>query len=182
MSVRIAFLISAALLLAACDSGAVPSPAERQMQQSVAPSPAKNIVLLDGRGFALGSKTHYFSAERSLVERELTQTLGAAEASGTNNECGAGPIAYANYTGGLTVNFQNDRLAGWNLTEGAEQVMVAGDVQVGTPRAEAEAASGYAVFEDSTLGEEFTLGSQMGGFIEDDTVSMLYAGTQCFFR
>ncbi len=183
-------LVFAALALAACDSGAVPSPAQRQIQQNAVPVPAENAVMLDGQGVRLGGRTHYFSAEQSLVERDLAKAIGAPEASDVNEECGAGPIAYSNFSGGLTVNFQNGRLVGWSIDEGIDggvaeaqsKVRVAGDVQVGTVRSAAQAAPGYSIIAGSTLGEEFALGAQIGGFIEDDAVSMLYAGTQCFFR
>ncbi len=109
--------------------------------------------------------------------------------SGENSECGAGAVAYADLAGGLTVHFQQGRLVGWNwrtVQDGdpaaSGTLRLAGDVQVGTPRAVAEAAPGFAKVEASTLGEEFALGGKIGGFIEGDKVSMLYAGIQCFAR
>ncbi|MDP4604594.1 MAG: aspartate-semialdehyde dehydrogenase, partial [Erythrobacter sp.] len=61
-------------------------------------------------------------------------------------------------------------------------VKLAGDVQLGSSRTALEAAPGFTRVEGSTLGEEFALGDRIGGFVEGDAVSMLYAGTQCFFR
>ena len=53
---------------------------------------------------------------------------------------------------------------------------------VGTDRAQVEAMGGFSMIEGSTLGDEFVLGEELAGFFEDGKVSMLYAGTQCFFR
>ncbi len=55
-------------------------------------------------------------------------------------------------------------------------------MQLASPRAIVEAAPGFAKVEASTLGEEFALGQNIGGFIAGDKVEMLYGGTQCFFR
>ncbi|MEE4318086.1 MAG: aspartate-semialdehyde dehydrogenase, partial [Erythrobacter sp.] len=108
---------------------------------------------------------------------------------GSNKECGAGPITFTDFSGGLTAHFQEGRLVGWNWHLAQEGdapasgvVKLAGEVQVGSPRSVAEAAPGYAPVEGSTLGEEFALGQRIGGFIAGDSVEMLYAGTQCFFR
>lgn len=175
-------LIAAALALAACDSGAVPSPAERQLQQGAAPVLAEDAIVLNPQGINLGAKTLYFSADKAEVVRALGMELGQPIASNDNMECGAGAMVSATYTPGLSVNFQNDRFAGWSTNDRSGALRVAGDVQVGMTREAAETAAGYSLIAGSSLGEEFTLGAQMGGFVEDDGVNMIYAGTQCFLR
>lgn len=178
-----------ALALAGCDSGDVPSPAERQQGEAAQSAVAANAVELRGEGLTAGSEAFYFAAGQAEVEAALAKALGASLRSGENAECGAGPITFTDYAGGLTAHFQEGRLVGWNWHAPQDgdraatgTVSLPGKVQIGSPRAEVEAASGFTKVEGSTLGEEFALGSNIGGFVKADAVEMLYAGTQCFFR
>jgi len=192
MTKRLALLsLGGALALAACDDGAVPSPTERQQQQAgSAETPAAvNAVELRGEGLTAGAEAFYFAAGQKEVEAALGKALGVALRSGENPECGAGPVTFTDYAGGLTAHFQGGRLVGWNWHlpqdgDGAASgtVRLKGDVQLGTARNVLEAAPGFARIEGSTLGEEFALGEAIGGFVKADRVEMLYAGTQCFFR
>lgn len=175
--------------LAGCDSGEVPSPAERQEGEAAQAPLAANAVELRGEGLVAGAEAFYFAAGQKEVEAALGRTLGAPLRTGENRECGAGPMAFVDYAGGLTAHFQQDRLVGWNwhLPQDGDRpssgtVKLAGDVQIGSARSLATSAPGFAAIEGSTLGEEFALGDRIGGFIEGDAVAMLYAGTQCFFR
>ena len=188
MSVRLVMGF-AALSLAACDSGEVPTPSEQQTLRPPAPEVAADIVKLNGDGLAAGAEAFYFAAGRTEVDTALAGVLGDASRNGANEECGAGPMQFTDYPGGLTVNFQNGSLVGWLHRQPDDgeaaptgEVSIVGDVQLGTAQAEAEAADGYLTITESTLGEEFSLGDKIGGFFEGGSVSMLYAGTQCFFR
>ncbi|OBV11723.1 hypothetical protein [Erythrobacter dokdonensis] len=181
--------LTGALALAGCDSGEVPSPAERQQGEVAGLAVAADVVELRPEGLAAGPEAFYFAAGQREVETALAKALGPALRSGSNKECGAGPITFTDFSGGLTAHFQDGRLVGWNWHLAQEGdapasgvVKLAGEVQVGSPRSLAEAAPGYAPVEGSTLGEEFALGQRIGGFIAGDSVEMLYAGTQCFFR
>lgn len=182
-------LLAGALALAGCDSGDVPSPVQRQQGEVVQAPVAANMVELRSEGLAAGPEAFFFAAGQTEVEAALARSLGAPLRSGTNEECGAGPVIFTDYAGGLTAHFQEDRLVGWNWhgpqdgdAPATATVKLAGDVQLGSPRGVAEATPGFAPVEGSTLGEEFALGDRIGGFVEGDTVAMLYAGTQCFFR
>jgi len=181
--------LASALALAGCDSGEVPSPAERQQGEAAEQPVAADVVELRGEGLAAGTEAFFFAAGQKEVEAALGRALGAPLRQGSNNECGAGPITFTDFAGGLTAHFQQGRLVGWNwhLAQDGDRpatgvVKLAGDVQIGSPRSLAEAAPGYAPVAGSTLGEEFALGQRIGGFIGGDAVEMLYAGTQCFFR
>ena len=183
------FVLAGALALAGCDSGDVPSPAERQQGAPAEQAVGANVVELRGEGLAAGPEAFFFAAGQKEVETALAKALGPALRSGMNNECGAGPVTFTDFAGGLTAHFQEGRLVGWNwhLAQDGDRpasgvVRLAGEVQVGSPRSLAEAAPGYSLVEGSTLGEEFALGQRIGGFIAGDSVEMLYAGTQCFFR
>lgn len=187
---RLAFLaLAVAVALTGCDSGDVPSPAQRQAGEAATASVAANVVELRPEGVAAGSEAFFFAAGQKEVETALAKSLGPVLRTGANNECGAGPVTFTDFAGGLTVHFQQGRMVGWNWhlaqdgdTPPTGTVKLAGEVQVGSARAVAEAASGFAPVEGSTLGEEFALGSKIGGFTKDGKVEMLYAGTQCFFR
>jgi hypothetical protein len=181
--------LAGALALAGCDSGTVPSPAQRQAGEAVPAPIASNAVELRSEGLAAGSEAFFFAAGQKEVETALAKVLGPVLRTGANNECGAGPVTFTDFRGGLTVHFQDARMVGWNWhlaqdgdTPPTGTVKLAGEVQVGSARALAEAAPGFAMVEGSTLGEEFALGEAVGGFIKADKVEMLYAGTQCFFR
>ena len=184
---RLFLLGVAALSLAACDSGKVPSPAER-LQGDDAQAGAgidENLVVLRGDGLIAGAEAFYFAAGRTEVEAALASALGEATERNDLPECGAGPMASTDYPGGLTVNFQNGNLVGWILgdAENTEATInVSSDAGIGTARTELEAISGYNAIEDSTLGEEFIISGEVAGFVEEDAVSMLYSGVQCFFR
>lgn len=188
---RFALVVLTALALAGCDSGAVPSPAEGDPGGAGGGvAVAENIVDLRNDGLAAGPEAFYFAAGRSEVEAALARTLGEATGRTANGECGAGPIEFTDFPGGLAVHFQQGRMVGWNwrMPQDGDQTakgtirLADGDVALGSARAVAEAAPGFARITASTLGEEFSLGPSIGGFIENDAVAMLYAGTQCFFR
>jgi hypothetical protein len=188
--VRLALLaLTGAVALTGCDSGTVPSPVERQQGETAQAPVAANAVELQPDGLAAGAEAFFFAAGQKEVETALAKSLGPLLRTGANEECGAGPVTFTDFAGGLTVHFQEGRLVGWNWhlsqdgdTPPTGTVTLAGEVQVGSARAVAEAAPGFAKIEGSTLGEEFALGERIGGFITADKVEMLYAGTQCFFR
>lgn len=187
---RGAFLaFTGALVLAGCDSGEVPSPAERHQGEAATAPVAANAVELRGEGLTAGAEAFYFAAGQTEVEAALARALGPAMRSGENPECGAGPVTFTDYAGGLTAHFQEGRLVGWNWHAPQDgdvpakgMIALPGVVQLGTARGVVEAAPGFGKVEGSTLGEEFALGGKIGGFIGGDKVEMLYAGTQCFFR
>ena len=116
------------------------------------------------------------------MEASLAAALGPVVERFEMEECGAGPMIAADFPGGVRVNFQEDKLVGWIVDETNDRAKVVGDVQIGTTVAEAEAADGFLMIADSTLEGEFSLGPAIGGFVDQATVTTLYAGTQCFFR
>ncbi len=169
-----------ALMIAACDSGEVPPPGQEALRPST-PQVAADQVELRADGLVAGSESFYFAAGQNEVEAAVEKVLGVTAARSTNDECGAGPIVMTRFGEDLTLNFQDGSLVGWTVTEADENLRVVGDVQVGTARADALQAKGFKALE-STLGEEFSLGDRIGGIIEEDAISLMYSGTQCFFR
>lgn len=176
-------LAALTLTLGACDSGDVPSPADQLGADPVTAAqfdPA--MVALHGDGLVAGAEAFYFAAGRNEVETALAKSLGDATEAGSMEECGAGPMEFIRFKDGLTVNFQDGNLVGWYLNETAENLSVDADVAMGMAAEDVAKIPGYNAIEDSTLGEEFIISGQVAGFVEDDKVSMLYAGVQCFFR
>ncbi len=185
---RVLLALVGALALVGCDSGAAPDAAASGDAATQAPV-AANAVELRADGLAAGAESFFFAAGKAEVEAALAKALGPVLRSGENGECGAGPMTFTDYAGGLTAHFQDGKLVGWNwhLPQDGDRaasgtIGLAGTVQLGAPRAAIEAAAGFAKVEDSTLGEEFMISDTLGGFITGDRVEMLYAGTQCFFR
>lgn len=181
--------LAAALVLAGCNGGGQPDAARTPQAAETKAPLADTEVELRGDGLAAGSEAFLFNAGQAEVETALERALGPTLRSGENGECGAGPITFTDYAGGLTAHFQEGKLVGWNWhgpqdgdRAASGTVKLAGPVQLGAPRTAVTAAPGFAKVEGSTLGEEFRLGEEVGGFVEGDVVGMLYAGTQCFFR
>jgi hypothetical protein len=140
--------LAGALALAGCDSGTVPSPAQRQAGEAVPAPIAANAVELRSEGLAAGSEAFFFAAGQKEVETALAKVLGPVLRTGANNECGAGPVTFTDFAGGLTVHFQDARMVGWNWhlaqdgdTPPTGMVKLAGEVQVGSARELAAAAA-----------------------------------------
>ncbi|WP_162789444.1 aspartate-semialdehyde dehydrogenase [Altererythrobacter sp. ZODW24] len=129
-----------------------------------------------------------FGSTRELTETAVTAALGEPEDRQENAECGAGPMEFTAYPGGLTLNFQDENLVGWFLREPAdkERVATAEGLSVGSTLTEASAVYSMDPLEDSTLGEEYATDEGIGFFTtgDDDAkqIDSLYAGTNCFFR
>lgn len=172
--------------LSACDSGQVPSPADRMAGEVPVEAVDLGMVGLHGEGLVAGAESFFFAAGRNEVETALTQVLGEPVSRNEIEECGAGPMAMTSFPGELTINFQSGSLVGWNLGVPAngegEKIQVDAEVTIGMSTQELEGAVEYTPIEGSTLGEEFALNNTMGGFVDGGAVTMLYAGTQCFFR
>lgn len=186
--------VAAALVLAACspeaDGGSsapaksgegVARPAQIAAGQVRLSGDTINVTGPAGTNLAFGSP-------RDVVEQELARALGPATDRTQNDECGAGPIGFTAFSGGLTVNFQDDKLVGWTLgrEEGESPVRTSKDVGIGT--SEQDLAKAYSVEQmaGSTLGDEFQSSEGIGGFFTPNgngkVVESLFAGTNCFFR
>lgn len=179
-------LLALTLAIAGCDSGTVPSPADRQAGTDAAEEVDLGLVALHGEGMVAGAESFFFAAGQREVETALAGVLGKAADTAEMSECGAGPMEATSFSGGLTVNFQDGKFVGWNLrrveVSGAENIVMDADVTIGMATDALENIAGYSPVEGSTLGEEFSVGNDLGGFVEEGEVAMLYAGTQCFFR
>ena len=177
----LAALAIAALVPAGCDSGTVPPPGQTARGDD-APEVAADEVVLRGDGLAAGAEAFYFSAGENEVRGALSAALGEQGRVSQEDDCGAGPMTNVGYPGGLVANFQNGRLVGWTLSERSADVRIDADIAIGMPLEAVAEIPGYAAIDTGSMGQEFALGPDIGGFIADDAVVILYAGTQCFFR
>lgn len=198
MTMRRVLIGAAALALAACGEGTpeeAPDGSQFTLQETPnLPADPDGVVRLRGDGLEvtgpLGTALA-FGSPREAVEAELAKVFEGARDAGTNSECGAGPIAFTEYPGGLALNFQEGKLVGWSLRD--DQTMgdgadIATAEGIALDSSEAELAEAYEVemIADSTLGEEFTTPAGIFGFLTgtaaERQVESLHAGTNCFFR
>ena len=91
----------------------------------------------------------------------------------------------------MTLNFQDGKFVGWFLgnEKGAKAYSTASGIGIGTTRAKAKQSVTITDIEDSTLGEEFSIGTGdtvVGGMFAEPgdaaKVDALFAGVNCFFR
>lgn len=179
----VVFALAGALALTGCDRGTGPGPAERRQVDSGTQAIATSAVELRGEGLAAGAQTFPFASARAEVDAALAGILGPALRTWSNAECGAGPMEFSGYPGGLTLNFQDGALVGWHLDAASEKVLVESGLGIGAPGERVASMPGFALVEGSTLGEEFYSEAEgLGGFIEEGRVASLHAGVNCFFR
>lgn len=160
------------------------------------PAAATTAVSLDGEGLRFVDKASgkasllAFGVPRAQAEEALARVTGKADDRSTNEECGAGPMEFTRYDA-MTLNFQDGKFAGWFLGNepGADAFSTMSGIAIGTTRAKAGESVSIVMAEDSTLGEEFSIGTgdnSIGGMFAEpgDTakIDALFAGTNCFFR
>ena len=105
---------------------------------------------------------------------------------GSNEECGAGPMTFATFDQ-FVANFQDDRFVGWMVNGPSDRARVTGPegVTLGMSAADLRKLPSFEAIDDSTLGEEFTIGDgelAISGLIEDSQVAVLWGGETCNFR
>lgn len=126
-----------------------------------------------------------FGTLQADVLASLQRVRGPA-ALGLNQDCGAGPVGYANWPDGLSVVFQRDRFVGWGLDGRAAGALATADgVGPGTTRAELESAYASISVQRTSLGSEFTAGHLHGvldGAGPRARVTDMWAGVSCVAR
>ncbi|KTE41909.1 hypothetical protein ATE62_05710 [Sphingopyxis sp. HIX] len=190
-------------LLAACKLAADSAPAEKEPAalpvpeaKADGPAAATTAIGLDGEGLRFVDKATgktsllAFGVPRAQAEEALARVMGKESDRSSNAECGAGPMDFTRYDA-MTLNFQDGKFAGWFLGNepGADQYSTMSGIAVGTPRAKAAGSATIVMAEDSTLGEEFSIGEgedSVGGMFaapgDDAKIDALFAGVNCFFR
>ena len=125
-----------------------------------------------------------------VIEDALARVAGQLDDRSTNEECGAGPMAFTRFDA-MTLNFQGGKFVGWFLgnENGALEYSTPSGIGIGTTRAKAKESVSIVDVEDSTLGEEFSIGTgdnAIGGMFaapgDAAKIDALFAGVNCFFR
>lgn len=195
-------IAGAALALAGCSEASpepatAPSPTPSAAAASVptpTPSARPTVTLaaisLDGDGITLvdpesgGSRPIPFGTAESDVLAAFA--LRGTPKRSTNAECGAGPLAFADYPEGITLAFQEGKFAGWSTdTRSGGRITNMAGVGPGARRADIEKAMVLEMVPDSTLGAEFTTGGMSGildGTGPNAKVSDMWAGATCIAR
>jgi hypothetical protein len=160
------------------------------------PNVATTAVSLDGEGLRFVDKASgktsllAFGVPRGQAETALANVAGKEDDRSTNAECGAGSMEFTRYDA-MTLNFQDDKFVGWFLGNepGARAYSTMSGIAIGTTRAKAKETVSIVDLEDSTLGEEFSIGSgdnAIGGMFaapgDAAKIDALFAGVNCFFR
>ncbi|HKX89122.1 MAG TPA: hypothetical protein VJM13_07930, partial [Sphingopyxis sp.] len=160
-------------LLAACKPAADKAPADADPvappvpeAKNDGPNAATTAIGLDGEGLRFIDKTSgkasllAFGVPRAQAEAALANVAGKEDDRSTNEECGAGPMEFTRYDA-MTLNFQGGKFAGWFLGNepGADSYSTTSGIAVGTTRAKAKETVTIVDIEDSTLGEEFSIGT-----------------------
>lgn len=127
-----------------------------------------------------------FGLPKAQVLEILTRVAGAPGPETTNSECGAGPMQFVEFPGGLTLLFQEETFAGWSVDrDSAGKQSTMNGVGVGSTRSELVAAFAGADIEETSLGQEFSAGGLSGllsGPGADAKIEAMWAGTSCVFR
>ena len=190
-------------LLAACKPAADKAPADADPvappvpeAKIDGPNAATTAVGLDGEGLRFIDKSSgkasllAFGVPRAQAEAALANVAGKEDDRSTNAECGAGPMEFTRYDA-MTLNFQDGKFAGWFLGNepGADAYSTMSGIGIGTTRAKAGESVSIIDIEDSTLGEEFSIGTGdnlVGGMFaapgDAAKIDALFAGVNCFFR
>lgn len=126
-----------------------------------------------------------FGRTRSEVLATLERVRGSA-GKGTNEDCGAGPVQYANWPDGLSLVFQRDRFVGWGLDgRAAGAISTAGSIGPGSTREALDRTYGNVEVSKTTLGDEFSAGGFFGlldGPNATSKITDMWAGVNCVAR
>jgi len=192
---RTALALTALVAVAACDRSATPAPAEPAAPATTAAVPdtgpsvgddglaieAEGLRVFDDAGAARAIP--FGTPQATAIAAVAASVGGAAPQVTTNEECGAGPTQFAEFSNGLQLLFQGGTFQGWFVDEAG--LTTVDGMGVGSTRASIEDSRTVEMQEDSSLGAEFSSGD-VGGFLTaatpQGTVSSLYAGLTCFFR
>jgi hypothetical protein len=126
-----------------------------------------------------------FGMPRAAVTEMLAKTLGSPIEEGDDQECGAGPLSFASFRGGLGLYFEAGKFVGWDLDgqDGGRFATAAG-LGIGATRKQLDSATGVTI-QDTTLGIEFNVAGVSGLLSSRDPggeVTNLWAGTTCLAR
>ncbi len=170
------------------------APAMTIALQSIAQAkPSLAVLALDTQGLRVvnastgATRAIAFGTKEADVVSILTNLRGKPRDRGVNQECGAGPLGFANWADGLSLQFNQGRFAGWSVdgrSKAANKLTTINGIGTGSTRTQLNKAYTVKVSQ-SSLGTEFSAG-RLGGLLSGnkptDRVTSLWSGTTCFFR
>lgn len=190
---RHALPMLAALALAACQpaadetqapGGNDPSSQSAEGAQVASDAPIQ-LIALDPEGLRLvdeatgSTRLVPFGWPEDEVLTTLTAIAGVPIERGEMDECGPGPLTFAEFTNGLRLWFSQTGFSGWESTG---ELTTMDGLSAAANRAELEAA-GITEFTRDTLEDEFQAGDIYGMMEpEGQEVAVLYVGDNCFMR
>ncbi len=170
-----------ALALSACTDSAPPasSAAETPLTDAFAVALALDPGGLRAVNTDTGaSRLIAFDQPEGAVVAVVGRALGAEPTeTGTNSECGAGPLRFASWNDGLTLWSQEGRFVGWAVNRAGPTTM--GGIGVGSTRAQIEETV-VAEFSHGSLGKQFRAGG-LHGVMDDGRAAHIWAGVSCNF-
>lgn len=177
-------LLALPLMLAACGQAGEDAAPLTDAEIDAANPLAGASLDLQGTGIVIPAQAGFeelavpFGSGRIPTEATLGNVLGdVVDESADPNDCG---LTWTSYEG-VSLSFRDDQFVGYF----AEPPYT----DIGS-RADLLAADNVALFEESTLGEEFTIGAAgtplisglFSGVEDDATVAALWAGENCIAR
>lgn len=164
-----AWALLSAVLVAGCLNG-----------QSPTASPSGGVGVSKDGLRPVGSDLRIdFGRAQDGVVAAVTKLQGAGPSQvGTNSECGAGPVSYAQWSNGLTLNFMDGTFLGWTAQPPFAGPSTVENLRVGT-RIDALGVP----LEDTSLGREFLKDGIWGLVLDGEVqVNTLWSGLTYFFR
>lgn len=202
---RLAFAALLPLALTSCSKNDQAAEAIPQKTAAAAPvaesgpaatPKASAAISVDGEGLRIfaepggSARALPFGTSEATVAAVVEKLRGKAERS-RNEECGAGPIDFAQF-GGMQLLFQDGKFGGWSLDDKeAGGIGTANGIAIGSTRKAVEAAfPAMKIDPESTLGTEFYTGGNaedgISGLLDGTgpaaKVTNLWAGVNCVFR
>ena len=150
------------------------------------------MVALDGEGLRLARPSNGatrllpYGADADVVVTALVASLGPPLSRGTNADCGAGPVEFVTFDGGLSVVVQKARFVGWSTgaRSTSRTLTTMSGIGVGATRAGLDSVHA-AVVSRTSLGVEFAAGGVFGvldGEGPSARITDLWSGTSCVAR
>ena len=190
MRAKLGIAIAAVLALAACEQPVAEAEAEAEPAAPVGADPidaaTKASVQMNGSGIVVPAQNGDeqlevpFGSMREAAETSLAAVLGEQTGTNTLEECPMGPASTSAYAD-MILTFQDDRFVGW---------MAEGQYLPTETLGEFQAQDGVTAVEDSTLGAEYTMGTDDGPIItvlfdgdgDEARADKMWAGSICIFR
>jgi len=149
-------------------------------------------VALDGEGLRVviassgSTRLLAFGSPAGQVIDAVSAAVGTVQSRGINADCGAGPVEFVSFDGGLSLVMQHTKFVGWSARKGRASATLTTmtGVGVGSTRAALDSSYTAAVLR-TTLGTEFSAGGLQGVLASASpsaSITDMWAGTSCVAR